>query len=103
MAIAESIKIEIAAKKAPLISLFFALSYFKSKEPSNTINIKPTVPKVGNMRKKSNVLMFNLSTIRCKPIPKSNSKSTEGSFVLLATRSNKYENITNPLKIIKVV
>ena len=103
MDITDNNNIEIAAKNARFISLFFALSYFKSKDPSNTISINPTVPKAGKIRKKSNVLIFNLSTNKCNPIPKSSNKSTDGSFVLLATRSNKYENITNPLKIIKVV
>ena len=50
-----AISIKNAAKKAPFIMLFLCLSYLSSREPSNTINITPTVPSVGNILKKADV------------------------------------------------
>ena len=47
-----------ADRNALLIILFFAASYFNSKDPSKTIRIRPTVPNVGNIDKKLKVCIL---------------------------------------------
>lgn len=81
-------------KRAPrtdfLISFTFDLLSSNSKDPSNTINISPTVPRMGKIEEKSGRLKSRKFVICLTTHPKSNNKNTEGIFVLEEVRSNKY-------------
>ena len=85
------------------ITAFFSGVYFNSNAPSNTIKIKPSVPRVGKMAAKLNVGKLKYPIACCIPIPNSINSITEGILVLPAIISNRYENMTRPLNIISVV
>ena len=63
-----------------IIEIFDLLSS-SSKEPSNTIRIKPIVPNIGSSGFKSGICNWKKSVVCLTNQPKSKSRITEGIFV----------------------
>jgi hypothetical protein len=65
----------------------FDLLISNSNEPSNTIRIKPIVPKIGNIGFKFGIEIFRFSVMSFTPKPNSSNKITDGIFVLKVVMS----------------
>jgi hypothetical protein len=68
----------------------FCLLISSSKDPSNTINIKPVVPSTGKMGSKFGICSLKKLVVVLTTKPRRSSKITDGIFVLAADMSNKY-------------
>jgi hypothetical protein len=71
-----------------------------SRDPSNTIRIKPIVPNKGSTELKFGILKFSPPATYLIENPSTSNKITVGIFDLLAVKSKIYANIINKLMLI---
>lgn len=92
-----------ATRAAFFINGNFDLLISKSKDPSKTIRIKPTVPNMGNTEARLGIANPKKRLICLTPTPKSNNNITDGIFVFEEVISKKYAKSNNTQREIIIV